>query len=93
MKLIYVTSDGDYGAVSFTNDYRGKTVESIINRIESGENLDKNFDYEEDSEGYTVEVMNFSDVDPLFVNFIRDIIQDYDDSKHHNFWLENEIVK
>lgn len=92
MKLIYVTSGGDYGAAAFTDNHKRQTVASIIERIESGENLDKDFDEEAYEDEYTVEVMTFADVDPLFVEFIRNVIQDYDDSKNHNFWLETETV-
>lgn len=84
MKIIFCKSEDDFGAISFQEKHGGQTVSSIIDRIESGEDLD--------TDEYTVEVMLFGDVDPLFVEWIKNSIQDYDDSKNDQFWLEGDII-
>ena len=38
----------------------------------------------------SVDVLTFGEVDSKFVDFIRNSIMDYDDSKHENFYEINE---
>lgn len=80
MKLIYVSGD-DSAALEFENYFKGKNVKEIIERF--GEEHDGDFE---------LELFEFDEIDPKFIKFIRNEIQDYDDSKHSNFYCEGEII-
>ena len=86
MKILSVKSDGgDFGFLDFEENHRGETVLSIIERIESGEDLNL-------EDIYTLEVKEFDYIDPLFAEFLKDEIIDYDHLKNDNFLLEGDIV-
>lgn len=88
MKVLLITGE-DFSASSFENKFKGTKVSDIINNL-------SNYDYEgdpEDSEEYwELSALNFGDIDPEFVKFIRQDIQDYDMSKDTNFYLETETI-
>ena len=84
MRVLVVTSDGDYGALTFQQEFKGTTVIDIINNIDKIR--------EKDEEGLLFSVREFGEVDPNFIEFVRRDVQDYDHSKHENFYLETEIV-
>jgi hypothetical protein len=86
MKLLYVTSGDDYAALRFQELYGGRTVADIL------ENIDDITVTMEEHEDIELEVIEVGDVDERFIKFIRDEIQDYDDSKHKNFYLETQTV-
>lgn len=84
-KVLYISGD-DYAKLSFENKYNGTPVIDIINDLES-------FKSTPDDETYwELEVYEFENIDPKFAKFVRITIQDYDDSKHHGFYLENENI-
>lgn len=90
MKAILISSGDDYAALSFEDKFSGTPVSDIIENID---NYQSEEDSEDEDEGYwEIEVVEVGDVDPLFLAFIRENIQDYDDSKHTNFWLEDETI-
>ena len=42
---------------------------------------------------WELRILDFNgDINEEFVSFIKSTIQTYDDSKHENFWLENETI-
>lgn len=86
MKVIYVYyENGDYGALEFERYFQGKSVDEIIERF---------FDNDEEYDGdFDMELYEFGEVDEKFIEFIRDEIHDYDDSKHRNFYLEGTIIQ
>lgn len=86
MKILYVTSGDDYAALRFQDLYGGRTITDII------ENIDDISAAVEEDEGIELTVIDVGEVDERFVRFIRDNIQDYDDSKHSNFYLETETI-
>ena len=86
MKLLLVNGD-DYSALQFESSIY--TVEEIIGLIE-----DKNEERLEEIKnelGYTdFQLFEFGEVDPKFIRFVRDNIQDYDTSKSENFYIIGE---
>ena len=84
MKLIYVSGD-DYAALEFENYFKGKNVEEIIGRFIIND--------EEHDGDFEIKLFEFDEIDPKFIKFIRNEIQDYDDSKHSNFYCEGEIIE
>ncbi len=80
-KVLLVTGGDDYHAQSFEDEYGGTSVSEII------ENLSK---YESDE--WDLEVFTFGQVDPKFVEFIKEHIQDYDQSKTTNFYLDTDEI-
>jgi hypothetical protein len=87
MKILHLQANGDYDAVVFASQNEGKKVSDIIKIIESGETIQNN----EDDYDFELSVVEVGEVDERFLNFIRKN-QDYDESKHSNFWLENELL-
>ncbi len=83
MKVLLVDSNDDFGATHFENEYGGVKVIDIINNI----------DEYRDEDYYDLTVYEFTDIDPTFVKFIKTYIQDYDDSKNINFYLETDIIE
>lgn len=90
MKAILVSSGDDYAALQFEEAFSGTPVIEII---ENPDNFQSNEDSEDEEEGYwEIEIVEVGNVDPRFLKFIRNSVQDYDDSKHTNFWLEDETI-
>lgn len=84
-KVLLVSGDGDYAANSFEGEHGGTPVKDIIY------DLDK---YSSEDEEWNLEVLEFDGiVDPKFIEFIKRNIQDYDHSKHTNFYLETETIE
>jgi MoaA/NifB/PqqE/SkfB family radical SAM enzyme len=80
-KVLFVTGE-DYSALSFERENAGSLVSDIIDNIQ---------DYESDE--WELSVHEFGEIDPNFVKFIKNKIQDYDMSKDTNFYLETEKLK
>lgn len=93
MKAIYINGD-DYGALQFENKFKGTKVSDVISNfqdyvlVEHGGNVEAD---EEDSY-WEIEVIEVGEVSPEFLKFVRDNIQDYDDLKHSNFYLETQSI-
>lgn len=85
-KVLYISGE-DYSMLIFEDKYKGTPVIDIINDLESYKSTP------EDEGGWDIKVYEFGQIDTGFVKFVRDRIQDYEDSKHHGFYLENEIIK
>lgn len=79
---VLLVSGEDYSALSFEKANDGALVSDIIDNIQ---------DYESDE--WELSVHEFGEIDPKFVKFIKDNIQDYDMSKDTNFYLETEKLK
>lgn len=86
MKLLLVRGEGDYGALDFERKFSGLDVTSAIASVEKGGT------FVIPDEDLVVSVHEFKDVDIRFIDFIRREIQDYDQSKHMNFWIEGETI-
>lgn len=81
MRVLFVTGE-DFSAVEFENENKGKSVTEIIDNIS---------DYESDM--WELSVYEFDSIDPKFIEFVRDNIQDYDQSKEQNFYVEGEKIR
>ena len=75
MKILLISGD-DYAANTFENEMG---VEEAKKLIEQGEKVE--------SDEFSGEVFEFGEVDEKFIDFIRNEIQDYDMSKHQNFYI------
>ncbi len=82
MKILYVTTDGDYGATNF--ETTGLSYEQTYEKALANGGL---LMEEYEGENYIFRAYEFGDVDPKFIDFVRNEIQDYDDSKHKNFYV------
>lgn len=83
MKMLYVSGD-DFAALEFQNYFKGQTIASIIERF-----IDNDEEYDGD---FVMELYEFGDVDGEFIHFVRNQIQDYDQSKDCNFYFEDQTV-
>lgn len=86
MKIIYVYGGDDYGAMFFEQQY-GTDDESLNRAIKNIEANNGKLTVYGEEINYVAEVLEFGEIDPKFVDFIKNNIQDYDDSKHTNFYL------
>lgn len=88
MKVLEVYGDGDYAAVDFENNVKKHNYIDFWNRSkEAGKSLEH---VDDDNEAYfEYKAHEFGEVDPAFISFIDDLI-DYDDSKHHNYYIVEE---
>lgn len=82
-RVLLVTGDDDYHAISFESKNSGKSVTDIMDNISEYENDDM----------YDISIYEFESIDPKFFEFVRRNIQDYDMSKTTNFYVEGEIVR
>ena len=86
---VLLISEGDYAHSSFSNKYSGTKVIDIINNIE-----DYKPDGSDEYEYWELKVLSFNiELDDKFLDFIRDSIMSYDDTKHKYFYIENEIIE
>jgi hypothetical protein len=79
--VLVVTGGDDFHACDFENTYGGTPVKDVIDNLEQYE-----------SDRWELEVYNFGPIDSEFVKFIKDKIQDYDDSKNTNFYMEGDTI-
>jgi len=96
MKILLVTSDYDYGALSFeefaTEEIKRKVWKEAFSQPNHKYSADAS-EIAETEEGLELDftAYQFGEVDTKFIQFVRDEIQDYDDSKFTNFYeVEDE---
>lgn len=82
-KVLLVKGDGDYSVIYFESAHSGVPVKNVI---------DNPGDFASEDEEWELKVLEFDSVDPAFVEFVKSEIQDYDASKHINFFMETDIV-
>jgi len=81
-RVLLVSGGDDYHANTFENKHGGVLVKDILDNIQ-----------EYISDDYDLEVKTFEGIiDPNFIKFIRQHIQDYDQSKTTNFYMEYSKV-
>lgn len=82
MKVLEIFGD-DYAAVMYDNEVATGRLnpQDLWVRGRGVYESDKNGAYFEYS------AREFGEVDPTFIEFVRNEIIDYDDSKHHNFYV------
>jgi hypothetical protein len=80
MKILYVTGD-DYAAMYVEDDL---CVDKAVKMTE--ENGGK-MTIANDEVYAELSILEFKDVDPAFVDFVKHKIMDYDMSKHENFFV------
>lgn len=88
MKIILIKTENDYEAVDFENIYAGQEVNDLIAKLEVGEKLVGEAG-ELPAELWHIPEKSLS---PELVKFIRNNVQDYEHTKHTNFYLENTKV-
>jgi len=81
-RILLVTGDDDYHALRFEEKHGGTPVKDVIDNIS-----------EFQSDEWELKVLMFGSIDPKFIQFIKNNIQDYDDSKTTNFYIEGDIIK
>ena len=88
MKILLIRTENDYEAVDFENVYAKQNVSDLIAKIETGETLVG------EAGELPTKVVTVPDVSISheFIDFIRREVQDYEHTKHTNFYLENTII-
>lgn len=84
MKVLYVSGD-DYSA----NDFENHVTENKLT-FEEASKLETFLDEYGEETNIIVEEMEFGDICPKFLDFIKNEVIDYDDSEHSNFYTEED---
>ena len=84
MRILHVSGDNDYGALAFEKVY-GTNKEGLTKAVKKAEENLGSFSEETDESQFDVKLHEFGEVDEKFIDFVRGV-QDYDDSKHENFY-------
>lgn len=85
-KILRVSSDSDYAAVDY--EYAEKDGKILPEELwEKSWEEQKTLVYQDDDYLFEYRAHKFGDVDPEFIEFIRNEVQDYDDSKSKNFYI------
>jgi hypothetical protein len=89
MKILLFKGFGDYGVYEFEN--LSETPEEVAKLIES-EDIERLSEIKEECD-CEFEIVEFSGVilTEEFEDFIRNNIQDYEDSKHNNFYILKDV--
>lgn len=74
----------DYAAVVFEDDLGGDVQKYVDLCNENGGS------YEDEDQGVEFQIHEFGVVDPDFIAWVKDDLLDYDDGKHHNFYVLEE---
>lgn len=83
-RVLLVTGD-DFAVINFESAHGGTSVKDILDDLEK---------YNSEDDEWEFKVLEFEgEIDPKFVEFIKSDIQDYDHSKHTNFFLETDIIR
>lgn len=85
-KILEVFGDADYSVISYKDAIKEGTVNAaeLWNKSWEAENA---LVFEEGDTYFEYEAHAFKDIDPLFIKFIHDDIEDYDMAKHHTFFV------
>ena len=82
-KILSITGPDDYHALNFEQNFK---LQDVVEKIEK-ENIDDYLVFEGDEYYFEATLLEFNNIDPLFIKFIKDMIQDYDSSLNTNFYL------
>ena len=78
-KILYIYGDDDFGAMIAQDEFN---LQQIADDMKIGEK-------KEISDGIYIKLMEFDKIDPDFLDFLREEMIDYDDSKHTNYIVIN----
>jgi hypothetical protein len=83
-RVLLIDGPDDFSVINFESAHGGTPVKDILDNLEK---------YESEDEEWYLEAFEFDgDIDPKFVKFIKSKIQDYDQSKNTNFFLETDTI-
>ncbi|MFS6652694.1 hypothetical protein, partial [Staphylococcus aureus] len=78
----------DYGACTFEDNVPNDAWESIWEKAneQDGKSMEVDYDCAGNTESFEVTAHEVGEVDESFIELMRKM-QDYDDSKHHNWFI------
>lgn len=85
MTYILLVSGDDYAATHFEEQYSEERRARLVKLM-----IQEGYDKYDIEETITASLQHFDKIDPAFIDFIRSEIQDYDDSKHKEFYTFTE---
>ncbi len=94
MKMIYVSGD-EYASLEFEQRHVGQSISEFIKNFFDENKTEIAYSFLTDRNTEIIvdcELFNFGEIDPKFIQFVRKTVQDYDDSKHSNFYFEDQIL-
>ncbi|MBT9167788.1 MAG: hypothetical protein DDT19_01131 [Syntrophomonadaceae bacterium] len=93
MKILKIIADGDYDALTFEEKFSGQKISDLIAQVENGKMLAyKDDESDEEATELNTRVYDVGEIDERFLQFVRNEVQDYDDVKHSNFYLETQTL-
>lgn len=84
--VLLVSGEGDYGALTFHNNY---DVNEVYQQMVEEGITEKTIQFEDDDgeEEINVSIYNFGEVDEAFISFFVEEFIDYDYSKFKDFYI------
>lgn len=80
MKVLIISGDEDYAALSFDETNGQKEINDLI---DGGKTVE--------GDGWLAEIREVGEADEKFIEWVRHDVQDYDTSKHTNFYFKKSI--
>lgn len=80
MKILWITGD-DFSASAFEEHH---TVEEIASQLTVGAGTRS---FEKEEYYFEAKLLEFGDVDPKFIEFVHEKVQDHDQKKDCNFYV------
>ena len=93
MKILFVKSDSEYGALIFKENFEPNEVakDMEVGDRKVLQSKPSGYDGEFEEQEIYCQLLGFSDVDPKFIIWLYDNMIDYDDAKHTNFYVVGEV--
>lgn len=89
-KILEIYGDADYSVLSYEDALQDNKVNNIDLWNKSNQDHNKSQVFEEGDTYFEYKAYSFKDIDPLFINFVKNEICDYDYLKHHSFIVVEE---
>ena len=86
---VYKISGDDYSALTFKDEYKGRVMSDVAKELFNGENTV----YTRNDGEYFWELTIAGEITDIHSYEVGKSLQDYDDSKHTDLIIENEIIK
>ena len=85
-KVLEVFGDADYSVISFEDAVSSGKVDKL-ELFEKALKEGKSRTFEDDDTYFEYQAHEFGAIDPAFIEFIHNDIEDYDMAKHHTFFV------
>lgn len=90
MKIIDVWGFGDFGAMTFEDNFDESDYLGLWNKAMEEDNKKTTVEVGEYGEEIYIRAYEFGEIDEEFIDFVKGSVMDYDSMKHNNFYIVKE---